>query len=42
VAPLQRLRHRDHGRWLLEPGAWKLLLARDAADPEPLVAEIRL
>lgn len=41
-APLQRLQHRDRGRWLLEPGRWRFLLCRDATDPAPLAAELRL
>jgi beta-glucosidase len=40
--PLQRLRIRDSGAWHLEPGAYRFLACADAADPEPLVAEIRL
>jgi beta-glucosidase len=40
--PLSRLMLRDRGRWLLEPGAYRLLAARDAADGAPLAATIRL
>ena len=40
--PLQRLRFREGGRWHLEPGSYRILAGADAADPQPLVAEILL
>jgi beta-glucosidase len=40
--PLDRLRYRDDGRWHLEPGTHRLLVARDAHDPAPLAASISL
>ncbi|WP_448587011.1 beta-glucosidase [Thermaurantiacus sp.] len=42
LAPLQRLRHRERGRWALTPGAWRFLVARDAADPEALATTLLL
>lgn len=40
--PLRRLMLRDRGRWILEPGDYRLLVGRDASDPDPLAAAIRL
>lgn len=42
VAPISRLMIRDGGRWLLEPGDYRILAVRDADDPAPLVAGLRL
>lgn len=40
--PLQRLRFRDRGQWHLEPGTYRILACKDAADPQPLATAIRL
>lgn len=40
--PLSRLAWRDGSRWRLERGRHRLLAARDAADPDPLVAPLDL
>jgi beta-glucosidase len=40
--PLQRLRHRGPGRWLLEPGPWRLLVAADAGAWATGVATLHL
>lgn len=40
--PLSRLMLRDGGRWVLEPGDYRLLACRDATDTAPLAATIRL
>lgn len=42
VVPLLHLMWRDGARWRLEPGRYRLLAARDAADPHPLAATITL
>lgn len=40
--PLRHLMWRDGGRWRLECGRHRILAARDAADPDPLVAVVDL
>jgi beta-glucosidase len=42
AAPIQRLFHRDAGRWLLEHGDWRFLVCADATDPAPLSQSLRL
>lgn len=41
-APIERLHHRDCGRWLLEHGLWHFHLCPNAADPASLSATLRL
>lgn len=42
LVPISRLMIRDGSRWLLEPGAYRILSVRDAEDPAPLAAGLRL